>query len=114
MSSFSRLATVTASTKRSGGIVSGLEVGYVTHIASLKCLPLDPITVERKGGHSVMVSGVEGLGWHEVLQTSTEGGLDIIEGDLLVVGSVEYPIRAVANWTWRGSEYKRLLLQEIK
>lgn len=114
MASFDKLATVTASTKRSGGIVGGLEVGYTEHIASLKCLPLDPLSHDRRSANSTLVSGVEGLAWHEVLQTMCEGGLDIVEGDLLVVSGTEYPIRAVSDWTWRDSEYKKLLLQEIK
>jgi len=107
MASFDEMATVTASTKRSAGIVDGLEAGYVENIASLKCLPLDPISPE-------LSLGIEGLGWRETLQTYTEGGLDIVEGDLLVVGSTEYPVRAVAEWTWRGSEYSMLYVEEVK
>ena len=107
MASFDRMATVTASTKRSAGIASGLEAGYVENIASLKCFPLDPLDPN-------MSSGVKGLGWHETLQTFTEGDLDIVEGDLLVVATVEYPIRAVAEWTWKDTEYKHLFVQDIK
>jgi len=107
MASFDELATVTASTKRSGGITDGLETAYAENIASLKCLPLDPVTPD-------MVLGIEGLAWRETLQTATEGDLDIIEGDLLVVATVEYPVRAVAEWEWRGSEYKILYLEDRK
>lgn len=107
MASFDEMASVTASTKRSGGITDGLETAYAESIASLKCLPLDPVDPD-------MVLGIEGLGWREMLQTATEGNLDIVEGDLLVVATVEYPVRAVAEWEWRGSEYKMLFLEQIK
>lgn len=107
MSSFARLATVTASTKRSAGIVSGKESGYTTEIAALKCLPLDPVDPN-------VSLGVAGLAFHELLQTAIDGGLDIVEGDLLVVATVEYPIRAVADWNWKGTNYVTLLLEDQK
>lgn len=102
--SFSRLASVTASTKRGGGIgVDGLETAYTENIATLKCLPLDPVDPE-------IAQGIDGLSFREILQTACEGGLDIIEGDLLVVGADEYPIRAVEDWTWPPSSNDYLLL----
>lgn len=107
MASFDKLATVTASTKRGGGVTNGLENAYAEEIASLECLPLDPVDPN-------VALGIEGLGWQEILQTAVQGGLDIVEGDLLVVSSTEYPIRAVADWTWRGSEYKMLFLEDKK
>jgi hypothetical protein len=106
MTSFSKLATVTASTKRSGGIVNGLEVGFTTEIASLACLPLDPVSPE--------IAQVMDFAFMEILETSVDGGLDIVEGDILVVGSAEYPIRAVEDWAWKGSNFKRLYLEDRK
>jgi len=109
MSSFARLATVSASTKRSGGISGGLEAAYAVQIASLKCLPLDPVAPE-------LAQEFEGLSFRELLQTSVEGGLDIKEGDLLVVGGNEYPIKSVANWTWPpdAKDYLTLVLLDRK
>jgi len=108
MASWDELASVTASTKRSGGTdADGLEIGYEENIASLSCLPLDPIDPE-------IAQGVEGLSFREILQTATQGDLDIKENDILVVGSDEYPIRAVAEWEWKGSEYKVLTLENRK
>lgn len=107
MASFDELASVTASTKRRGAIVAGLEPAYTEQIASLSCLPLDPVSPE-------IAMGIEGLSFREILQTATEGDLDIVEGDLLVVGSVEYPIRAVEEYEWKGSEYKILYLEDRK
>jgi len=109
MSSFALLADVTASTKRSGGISSGLEAAYAEEIISLQCLPLDPVTAE-------IAQGFENLSFREILQTQVEGGLDIVEGDLLVVDSVEYPIRAIEDRTWRpdGKNYMLLYLEKPK
>lgn len=110
MSSFDRLATTTASTKRGGGIgVDGLEIDPSTQIASLKCLPLDSVSPE-------VSLGIEGLGWSEILQTTVDGSLDIVEGDLLVVASVEYPIRAVADYEWSptGKVFRVLYLEDKK
>ena len=107
--SFSRLATVTASTKRRGTISGGMEGAYATSIASLKCLPLDPVTPE-------VAQGIEGLSFREILETTVEGGLDIVEGDTLVVGSAEYPIRAVSEWYWPpdAANYLALYLENRK
>ena len=107
MPAFDRLATVTASTKRSAGIASGLEVGYTTEIVSLKCLPLHPVDPE-------LLLGREGLAFHEVLQTAVDAGLDILEGDLLVIATVEYNIRSVAEWPWRGNSYAVLIVEQRK
>ena len=109
MGSFAQLASITASTKRSGGIVSGMEVGNVASIPTLKCLPLDPVSPDIE-------LGIEGLAWYETLQTAVEGGLNIVEGDILVVGTKEYPIRAVADWNWPpdGADYLILYLEDQK
>lgn len=110
MASFAELASVTASTKRGGGIdANGLEIAYTENIASLRCLPLDPVSPE-------IAQGVEELSFREILQTAVEGGLDIVEGDILVVGSNEYPIRAVADWTWPpdATDWLMLVLEDRK
>lgn len=107
--SFSKLATVTASTKRQGAVSGGLSGDLAENIASLKCLPLDPLTPD--------VAASMGLGaFAELLQTMVEGGLDIIEGDVLVVGSTEYPIKAVADWHWRPADSNTLwlALEDVK
>ena len=107
MSSFDRLATVTASTKRDGGITNGLEVGYAAKIATLSCSPLDPIDAE-------IAQRVDGLSFGESLQTFVQGDPDIKEGDLFVVDTVEYPVRAVAEWNWKGTDYLMIYLEVVK
>lgn len=108
-SSFARLATVTASTKRMGAVADGLSGDLATQVASFKCLPLDPLSPEvaRMAGLDVFA---------ELLQTMCEGGLDILEGDVLCVGDDSYNIRAVGQWNWSptGTDTLRLILQEGK
>jgi len=79
------------------------------NIASLSCTPLDPVDAELRTRLGLDTP-------HELLQTFVEGGLDIEEGDVLVVGSTEYPIRAVEDWDWRpdGAEYDRLVVEDLK
>jgi len=108
MSAFDRLATITASTRRGGGVgADGLEEDYAVEIAALKCLPLDPVDPE-------IAQGIENLSFREILTTAVEGGLDIAEGDILVVDSIEYPVRAVEEWTWPplGADYLILYLED--
>jgi hypothetical protein len=110
MGSFERMATVTASTKRPPAIVDGERGDPATNLASISILPLMPAdpksaVVERAGlGEAAM----------ELLVTYADGALDIREGDTLVVSGVDYPIRAVGDWTWRSSQYKELYVEEIK
>lgn len=104
---FTLMATITASTKRSPAVSSGKRGAPTTNIASLSCFPLDPITAEISERLGIETP-------HEVLHTFVEGGLDIREGDLLVVGSDEYPIKAVEDWDWFSSDFQLLLLEELK
>ena len=107
--SFSLMATVTASTKRPPDVSGGKRSAPATNVASLSCLPLDPVDSEireRLGLESPM----------ELLQTFVQGGLDIVEGDILCVGTSEYDIRAVGDWTWPAdsADYLHLILEESK
>ena len=109
MSAFSLFATVTASTKRTPAIASGLFGTAAASIASLKCTPLDPLTPEV-----AMRAGLDTP--HELLQTFTEGGLDIVEGDILTVSSKDYPVKAVGDWYWPmdGANYQFIILEQLK
>jgi hypothetical protein len=106
MSGFSRMATVTASTKRAPAISGGKRGAPATQVAALRCTPLDPVDPEL---HQQVALGTP----MELLQTFT-AETDIREGDVLVVGSTEYPIRACEEWTWRGGAYRRLVVEELK
>ena len=106
---FTRFATVSASTKRPPAISSGKRGAPVEKLASLACLPLDPVDAELRQRLGIDTP-------HEVLQTFTQNGLDIEEGDLLVVASVEYPIRAVEEWYWGpdSADTLRLVVEDLK
>ena len=104
---FRSAATVTASTKRSPAPSSGKRGVPTTWLSSLQCTPLDPVDPETRQRLAINTP-------HELLQTFVDAGLDIIEGDILVVDSEEYPIRSAAQWTWRGSEFVHLIIEELK
>jgi hypothetical protein len=112
MTSFSKLATVTASTKRAS--VSGGKRGAPSmNLTGLSITPLDPADPATRAELQHRL----GLGTPmELLQTFVAGALDIQEGDVLVVGSNEYPIRAVGDWAAgaSASAYRRLIVEELK
>lgn len=110
MSSFSRMAVVTASTKRPPSL-SGSKRGVpVTYLPFFRCLPLD--TAEQQRVRELAARLGMGLDAPlDILQTMVDGAEDIKEGDVLVVDTKEYPIRAVDDWYWRGSKYLVLLVE---
>lgn len=105
MSSFTRMAHLDCSTKRSP-TVSGKTLQLVTHLTGLKCTPLDPIT-------DSVVNEVVLETPQRLLQTYLQGGaLDIIKGDWLTVGTQDYPIKFVAPWEWRHTAFLRLVVED--
>jgi hypothetical protein len=108
MSSFDRLATKTASTKRAPAPTATKHVGApTTKLTGLKCLPLDP---NLSDSVREAVSGAP----YVPLQTMIHGDYDILEGDILVVDTVEYPIRVVRRFDWLDSEYRVIVVEEKK
>jgi len=107
--SFARLASVTASTKRPPAISSGKRGAPAENVASLKCTPLDVVDQELRQRLALDTP-------HELLQCFVDNGVDIVEGDLLVVGSTEYPVRAVGDWYWGplSANYRHLILEDLK
>jgi len=106
---FVRMASVTASTKRPPAVSSGIRGAAAENLSSLKCTPLDPVDAE--------LAARVGIGTpHEVLQCFVQNGLDIEEGDILVVSSVDYPIRAVEEWYWGpdSADTLRLIVEDLK
>lgn len=99
--------TVTASTKRAPAVTSGKRGEPVTHLATLRCTPLDPLdpeTAQRLGLQTP----------HTLRQTFTDGSSDIMAGDVLVVSARDYPIRSVAAWDWRGVTYSHLVVEDLR
>lgn len=106
-SSFSKLATVTASTKRAPSPVNGKTGVATTNIASLQCTPIDPIDPELRQRVQIKTA-------YELVETFVDNGLDILPGDELVVGSKTYPIRAVADWEFLGAPFRALVMEDLK
>lgn len=107
---FTLMASVTASTKRSPAASSGKIGAMAENLASLVCTPLDPIDATVRERMPQLAQ------YQELLTTFVQGGLDIVEGDRLVVSGTEYPVRAVEDWYWRPDEldYVRLIVEELK
>lgn len=112
--SFTRMTSVTASTKRSPALdANGMRGEPATNIASLVCTPLDPADSEQARDLAFRLRQ-ELDSPFEILQTFVDADLDITEGDVLVVADKDYPIRGVNDWSWRGSRYLHLLLESSK
>lgn len=107
MGSFERMATATASTKRNPAVASGKRGEVTTNLASFAILPLMPVDPELRERMKLE-------GTYEALQTYADGSLDIKEGDILVVSGVEYHIRALGDWPWRGVQYKAIFVEQLK
>ncbi|MBN1815327.1 MAG: hypothetical protein JXA14_26080 [Anaerolineae bacterium] len=108
--SFARMATVTASTKRPPAFSNGKRGNPTAHLAGVACLPLDPLSPDE-------IRAITPAGrTQELLQTFCQGGLDIKEGDFLVVGSKEYPIKFVGEWTWPpdSADYLCIVVEDVK
>ncbi|NOK59126.1 MAG: hypothetical protein GFH27_549283n414 [Chloroflexi bacterium AL-W] len=116
-SSFHRLASVTASTKRPPPMSGGKRSAPVAHLSDIACSPLDPADSETARDLAFRLRR-ETNAPIDILQTFVDASLDIREGDVLVVEgtgplpSTEYAIRRANRWTWRNSAYLHLLLEE--
>ena len=109
----SRMMKVTASTKRSPALAGGLRSEPVEYLTGVKCLPVDPVSISETRERMLRM-GLETP--VTLLQTLVSGSLDIQAGDLLVVGSTEYPIRDVEPWaesSLGGDAYKRLVVEDV-
>lgn len=103
--SFLKMAIVTASTKRA--TMSGaLQGPPIANLSGIKCTPLDPVDAET-------LTRLKLDSAYQLRQAFTDASLDIVKGDVLIVSSVEYPIKAVETWSWRGSNYLRLVVELV-
>jgi len=109
--SFTKLATVTASTKRIPAIASGKIGSRATNIASLKCTPIDPLS----SGSQPSYDDVDILDAHvQLFVTYCESTADIQQGDEFIVGSVSYTVKSAENWTFAGSTYLQVILTKYR
>lgn len=108
--SFARLANVTASTKRNP-LTGGKRSGFITNLSSLKITPLAPLDVSRASDLRQMLKLQTA---YRIFETYAQGNPDVQDGDLLVVGSTEYPIRAVLPWAFRDDVRLNIIVEEVK
>ncbi len=108
-SSFTALATVDCSTKRKPAISGGKSGAAVTNLSSLKCLPIHPLSNADEFSKTFALETLVNM-----KETYIQGNPDIVSGDILVVGSVEYPIRVVQSWPFNGDTRTRLVLEDLK
>lgn len=113
---FRRLARIKASTKRQADpdSTTGQESLPVEILSSddLKITPLYPVTPE-------LAERLHLGGPMEVLVCYAFGGVDILEGDILIPESGKYadlelPIRAVGDVPWRRSYTRELYVESIQ
>lgn len=102
---FSRLATQIASVKRAA-LSAGLGTVPVTVLTNLPCAPLDPVNAETRTRLQLDAA-------YEIWQTAFDSAYDIRKGDLLVIASTEYPVRAVESYTWRAGTYLRVFVEKV-
>lgn len=105
--SFGALATVACSTKRPPPITGGKRGPATTYLTDLACTPLDPVDAEVRQTFQLDTA-------HELLQTFVTGDPDVRQGDVLVVGGKDYPIKAAAEWAWRDTVTVHLILEDPK
>jgi hypothetical protein len=102
--SFSRIANITASTKRSPAIVNGKSGVATTKLSSLPILPLMPASSEIVLKYKLQSP-------RKVYQTYTQGSPDVLENDILTVANVDYLIIAVNPWP--GTPFLEIIVEKV-
>jgi len=124
--SFTRLATSVISTLRSPALAGGKIGARVTHLQSVKVLPIMPSL--GKGDEAVtMRAGIDGQfieRWETFTQNHThiDSGAtvtqipDIKNGDWIVDGSTTYLVKYVGNWPTTNvlNSFLHIVLEENK
>lgn len=107
--SFSRVATVTASTKRPPVISGGKAGAPTTNLTNIKTTRLVLADDAKELRETYQLGTLT-----NIFQCFTQGDLDILTGDVLIIGSTEYPIRLVQAWPFGDDVRKRLILEGLK
>ena len=109
----SSLATVTASTKRRPAAVSGLIGDPETNIATLPITPFQSVSAEL-----ALEANIRDAREAKLCHCFTDGNgdlYDVQEGDVLIVTSIEYTVRSVAEYNRPDDgSYSRLIVEERK
>ncbi len=105
--------TVTASVKRNSDLGGGITGEPVTHIASLAITPVWPI--QRVDQVQALLELASARELKECYHVPTSTTLpDVKEGDLLVLGTAEYPILHVMEWTDWDVPALQIIVQDVK
>jgi len=112
--SMTRLLNITASTKRAA-LVSGKRGTPTTYLVGVKCMSIDPVSVGETR-ERVASMGLDAP--IALYQTVTSDAYDIVMGDILTSGAIDYNVRDTEAWgmetAYLGSAYKRLILEKVK
>lgn len=96
----------TASTKRNPAPVNGVVGAAVTNLSSVTLsftpFPVSPETAERYKLESPRKTYVTGIHGHPP---------DILEGDIMIVGTDSYVVRAICKWTDSPVEYTKIYME---
>lgn len=108
--------TVTASTKRNEDLGSGRTGAAVENLSALRVTPLWPVSPQTQRELDLNSPREYKECYHV---PAAQGGTlpDVLEGDVLVVGSDEYQVFSVAEWLGiDANDYPslHLVVQEVK
>lgn len=99
------IASTSAATKRAE-IVSGKRGAPAVNLTGLSITPLDPISPDTQNRLQLDTP-------FKMRETYTEGDYDIVDGDILTVDSVDYPVRAVEKYEWDTTHYLHLIVEVV-
>lgn len=104
--------TVTASTKRNATVAGNKRGAATTYLASLAITPLWPVSKETI--RTLDLDSPREM--KECYHVPTAGGSlpDVKERDILVVGSSEYPVDWVGEWTDSDVPCLQIIVSEVK
>lgn len=106
---FDKRATVTASTKRPPSLASGIRGPAVTNLTDLSCWALQPL--DRDTAYRLQIETP--LKRQQTFMRSAGSAIDIQQGDILVIGSVEYPVKHVDSWPAVNGETEYHIIVEV-
>lgn len=107
MSGVIRLMPNIVETKRPPDVTNGRRSEPVTYLTNVRCSNLFPVEAE-------VAQLLPNKSPKELLQAFVPGTSDVKEGDILVFGSREYPIRAAAEWALRSKAVTHLIVEDLK
>lgn len=111
-SSFSRMATVVASTKRMASMQAGSAGSSGVHLSQLMVYPISPMSTAMSARMDITLLTPVLDEPYEVMQTFAEGSPDVRKGDVLVVAGKDYPISFVEDWSFRNDRRIRIILEQ--